>query len=99
MQWSAVLQGDAKDDLSDDEQEMLTAGRLEAATQVNALMDRRNELAAMVLVDVPREWLVTDAPDAIDWSDPENLLDYVKDKHFNHLLKGISEARARESKN
>lgn len=99
QQWAAVQMGDGRDDLSDEEQEKLNAGKLEAAIKMNELLDRRNELAAMVLVSVPREWLVKDAPDEIDWSDPENLLDYVKDKHNHDLLAGITRARMREAKN
>lgn len=99
QQWTAVVASEARDDLTEAQQADLQAGRLEAFERINQLLIRRNELAAMVVKDVPREWLVKRAPEVIDWSNPDNLLDYVKDKHNVDLLRGITQARARSAKN
>lgn len=99
QQWMAVINAEARDDLDDEQMATLEAGRLEAVTEINRLIERKNELVAMVVVHIPREWLVKDAPEKIDWSNPSNLLDFVKDKHTQDLMDGVTAARTREAKN
>lgn len=88
-----------RDDLTEDEQATLRVGRMEAGSRINELIDERNVLLAMVIQDIPREWLTADAPAEIDWSNPENLLDYVLDIHTSDLVQGVTLARANDSKN
>lgn len=40
---------------------------------VHDLLAQRDKLVVQVVRDVPRSWLVTDAPKEIDWSKPESL--------------------------
>ena len=99
QQWTAVIFAEPKDDLTDEQSEAIRLGKLDAHQKLEELIVRRNELAAMVVVDVPREWLVKDAPAEIDWGNPDNLLDYVKEVHNTDLLTGITFARIANSKN
>ncbi len=45
----------------------------------------QKNLMAQVLVDVPRGWLLDDAPEDIDWSKPDNLK-YVSYDGYSKLL-------------
>jgi hypothetical protein len=56
-----------------------------AFATIKAAPDQQKELIAQVLVDVPRSWLLENAPDEIDWSDPDSLK-YVSYDGYNKLL-------------
>jgi ABC-type Na+ transport system ATPase subunit NatA len=56
-----------------------------ALATIKAAPAKQKELIAQVLVDVPRSWLLDDAPADIDWSDPDNLK-YVSYDGYNKLL-------------
>jgi len=45
----------------------------------------QKRLMAQVLVDVPRAWLLDEAPDIIDWSNPDNLK-YISYDGYDKLL-------------
>jgi hypothetical protein len=48
---------------------------------------------ARAVVSVPRDWLVTDAPDALDWSDPASF-DWLKSARMKDLMKALAEAQS-----
>lgn len=60
---------------------------------LDRIMEERDKLIAQVLVDVPRGWLVDDAPDDLDWSDPENL-DWLRQDRYADVLKAVNEGRS-----
>jgi hypothetical protein len=63
------------------------------------LARRRNDLLAQVIVGVPSSWLVKNAPAEIDWSVPENLLQYVRGDRDDDLVTAVTLARASAAKN
>lgn len=52
-------------------------------------------LVADVLVDVPREWLLPDAPEVIDWSKSDSL-DYIQVNHYLDILEQVRNGEARK---
>lgn len=50
-------------------------------------------LMAQVLVSVPREWLLPDAPEVIDWCNPDNL-DLIQVSHYADLLELVRSGEA-----
>jgi len=50
-------------------------------------------LMAQVLKAVPREWLLADAPEIIDWSNPENL-DYIQVAYYADILEQVRSGEA-----
>jgi hypothetical protein len=82
----------------------LVAQRLWALEQVGvmreiqALADDQTRLLAMVLVSVPREWLSSDAPEELDWHDPESL-GYVLEARYGELVQALTIERRENSKN
>ena len=88
-----------QEDLSDEE--MLADGkaRHEARIALNSLVDERHELMAQVLVDVPREYVVADAPAEIDWSDVESIWDYVREDASNMLHQDVHNGWLEKPKN
>lgn len=56
-----------------------------ALATIKAAPAQQKELIAQVLVDVPRAWLLDDAPEDIDWSDSDSLK-YVSYDGYNKLL-------------
>lgn len=56
--------------------------------EAEALDEKQNALIAMVLVAVPSEWLIYDAPERIDWSKPESI-DYVAQDRRTALYTGM----------
>lgn len=69
----AVIDAHPRDDLSEYQMAMLEQQKALAWEELPEAIDRRDGLIALVLVDVPREMLTPDAPEDIDWSDPESL--------------------------
>ena len=51
-----------------------------------------------VLIGGPREWLTSDAPEGLDWSEPASL-DYVLEFRFGELVGALNSERAANSKN
>lgn len=50
-------------------------------------------MVADVLRDVPREWLLPDAPESIDWSKPDNL-DYIQAPYYAEILEQVRSGEA-----
>lgn len=47
------------------------------------------------VVDVPRSWLVADAPETVDWTDPKSI-NLVRADKFSDLSTAAAEARSPE---
>ncbi len=62
--------------------------RLRAANddpdEIEACLDEMDAFFAKFLVSVPRSWLVPDAPQALDWSDPDSL-NWLQGDRWNDL--------------
>lgn len=58
--------------------------------EYNALMLDMQQHTAQVVVKVPRDWLVTDAPATLDWGDPASY-DYLQQGKWNELQRLIRE--------
>lgn len=65
---------------------------------IQALAEEQAGLLAQVLVSVPREWLTKDAPEELDWSDPESQ-GYILETRYAELVQGLTLARRENSKN
>jgi hypothetical protein len=67
----------------------------EAALDVyEQLADEQAALIAQVLVDVPREWLLANSPEIIDWSDPASF-DFIQEEKYGEILALIQSGEAR----
>jgi hypothetical protein len=53
----------------------------------------REKLLSQIVVSIPREWLVKDAPKDIDWSDVASF-DWLKMGKFNDLVASVSAERS-----
>jgi len=51
------------------------------------------DLMAQVLVSVPREWLLPDAPEVIDWCNPDNL-DLIQVSYYADMLEQVRSGEA-----
>lgn len=70
-----------------------------ALSELRRLGDVQAALIPQVLVDVPREWLLSDAPEAIDWSKVESL-DYIQVAHYGEIVEQVRSGEAmRKAKN
>lgn len=67
-----------------------------AVGQVSTMQRTQTKLMAQVLVSVPREWLLPDAPEDLSWSD-ETALEYVQADYYEELLAMIMNGEARRS--
>lgn len=56
-----------------------------AMTRVGEAMDAIQAVVASVVIELPREWLVEDAPEDLAWSDPKSL-DWLEASRFNDLM-------------
>lgn len=72
--------------------------QVQAMREIQALAETQGELLAQVLVSIPREWLSADAPEELDWHDPESL-GYVLEARYVELVQGLTLARRENSKN
>ena len=54
----------------------------------------REKLLAQIVVSIPREWLIKDAPADIDWSDPTAFDEWLKMGKFNDLVVSVSAERS-----
>lgn len=94
-----IIYAEIPDDLSDEELRKVQAGKREARQELSNLRDEEYQLVTQVLKHVPRAFLHPDAPESIDWSDEENILDYVLESHLGHLFIGVSLELADNRKN
>ena len=56
------------------------------------VFDEQQAALAKVLVSVPRDWLVPDAPEKLDWRDPASL-DWVQEMRMDDIYTAMNEAR------
>ena len=70
----------------------LTVAKAEALGRLDEIEARREALLSEVLVSVPRDWLVEDAPEGLDWRKAESL-DWLLDVQFQPLIEAMAEAR------
>lgn len=79
-------------------------GSQRARQQLNLIQEfermgaEQEKLLSEVLVSVPQNWLSADAPDDLDWHDPESL-DYVLETRYPQLIQSLQAARQLNSKN
>lgn len=66
---------------------------LDLLEEMEHLLDNRFALIAKVLVDVPRTWLDPDAPDDLDWSDPE-AQGWILEDSYKKLIDAVNERRS-----
>ena len=52
--------------------------------ELEACLNGTDAFLSKFLVSVPRSWLVPDAPDNLDWNDPESL-NYLQADRYNDL--------------
>jgi hypothetical protein len=97
MQYSTLLTANENPANTPDEQDTLRRARLEAAAGFDDIITERDALLVQALTDVPREWLVTGAPDVIDWHDPASL-DYLRADKIDPLVSALTEARSAAQK-
>jgi hypothetical protein len=67
----------------------------EALAMLDQVTDEFEAAIARVLVDVPRDWLVPDAPETLDWHDPESL-NWLQATHMKTLREAMVEAQKPE---
>ena len=68
--------------------------RMEAAIDaLETVADEQAALVCEVLVDVPVGWLITGAPDGLDWDDPASL-DWVRADKYQEILMQIQTGEA-----
>jgi hypothetical protein len=58
----------------------------------DAEADVQSEMISRILKSVPKTWLTDDAPESIDWSNPESL-DYIQVDRYAQLLQTIGQNR------
>lgn len=92
VQIGVLLENPARPDLTAEELRMLTVAKAEALGRLDEVEARREALLSEVLVSVPRDWLVEDAPEGLDWRKAESL-DWLLDVQFQPLIEAMAEAR------
>lgn len=95
---ATLMDAPVRGDATEDDKARIRQAKLEAMEGFDELVSKRDELICRVLVDVPRDWLIDDAPEAIDWSDPANLQDYLQMNRMDDLLTELGEARNNREK-
>lgn len=95
---STLIDNPARPDADPEQVAALKVKRLEALDRWDDLVSLRDAMLCEVLVSVPREWLVADAPDEIDWHDPANLGAYLLQSRIADLITAMSEARTTREK-
>ncbi|MBZ0294497.1 MAG: hypothetical protein K8L99_18175 [Anaerolineae bacterium] len=71
--------------------------QLELVQSIERLMGDQESMIAQVLKTVPREWLPDDAPDDLDWSNPESL-EWVLESRYAELVDAMQAARQADPK-
>lgn len=66
-----------------------------AVDQISIMQNTQTKLIAQVLVSVPREWLLVNAPEDLDWS-KEASLDYIQSDRYEELLNLVQSGEARK---
>ena len=81
------------------QQERLSDELIKIEDKEHKLADERNAMMAEVIRQIPKEWQTDDVPDDVDWSNPDHLMDYVRDICTYRLINGVTIARISEGKN
>jgi len=97
-QHAVVIGGDARDDLTPEEQQTLNAGRIASMDEIFKLEDERDALLIQVLEYVPMDWLVDGAPDDLTWDDVDDL-DWLRADRFDELVQLAGSSRQASAKN
>jgi hypothetical protein len=97
MQYSTLLTANENPDNTPDQQDELRRARLEAAAGFDGIIDERDALVVQALTDVPRDWLITGAPEGINWHDQASL-DYLRADRIDDLVNALTEARSAAQK-
>ena len=66
--------------------------------ELESIGDEQEQLVSAVLVSVPGDWLVRDAPDDLDWSQPESL-GWLQERRYGDLVTALNEQRQADLKN
>lgn len=93
-----ILAAQPRENLTADEQIMVMQAQDEALGEYETVLAERDRLVSEVLVEVPRDWLVSRAPETLDWSDPASLR-WVKVSRFEQLVQGVALATRERAKN
>ena len=80
-------------EMTDEERERAKGFVKNTFATFDRVIEERDKLIAQVLVDVPRSWLVSDAPGNLDWSDPESL-DWLVLDRYNEVVQAINNRRS-----
>lgn len=83
-----VMQRQPHEGMDDEEIEALLDRQEQAIDELETLADTQAALLVQVLVDVPRDWLLPDAPDELDWSQVESL-DYIQSRRYGEILEMV----------
>lgn len=67
-----------------------------ALDEQDAIFEELQGYITRVLVSVPADWLVPNAPDALDWTDPTSL-DWLRGSAFGQLQTMMAEASKPEA--
>lgn len=67
----------------------------QSGAQLREEGSKQADLVCDVLVDVPREWLLPNAPEPIDWSNPDSL-DLIQVDHYIEILDMVRTGEARK---
>jgi hypothetical protein len=83
-----VLQRNIPPTATPDEIDALLDRQEKALVDLEAMSDEQARLLSLVLVDVPREWLLENAPEEIDWGVIDNL-DYIQSDRYGEILERL----------
>ncbi len=67
----------------------------EALVELEEMTQSTEASIMKILVSIPRSWLTPDAPETLDWSDPESL-NWLRADKGEALMEEAAEARAPE---
>jgi len=82
---SIALQRQPNEDMDDEAVEAIFARQEQALNDLESIADRQAELLTQVLVAVPTDWLLPDAPPDLDWS-AVGSLDYIQANRYAQIL-------------
>lgn len=88
-----LLSSSISDEATPAQRATLQSAQLEAFDRMPELIAQQERLLADVLVSVPREWLVPDAPQNLDWSNPESL-NWLQEIYYSDLLTALTNERS-----
>ena len=96
-QSASFLLPDGDDD--DNVPEDFWLARIETADGLINIPERIASLMAQVVKQVPEYYTLPNVPEDVDWSNPDNIHDYIKEVRFNDFRTAVRNARIEASKN